>query len=138
MKANFDINDPIHLEERADALRAKDEGCAVEVFSADKWHAISTQIYWHATARYRRAPKPVKRPWNKPSDVPGPVCWIRLRYRASEQSSLEAIIVSVSDKGFEWNTNYARFCPFTAKDNIEALEHSTDRIQWKPCTTTEP
>lgn len=96
---------------------------------------------WEVRLAPRLAPEPPKpkvRPWSKPEDVPGPVCWIRGKgdYRMhmiigfagenfyiTPSCGCEPILTSSSFSETRW----------------ERMEHSTDRITWKPCTveTTE-
>ena len=79
---------------------------------------------------------PKLRAWNKPSDVPGPVCWLRKRDKTGKYASIEAMIVSVSDRGFEWFTHEGRFVTWD-DSKISQLEYSTDRETWLPCTVLE-
>ena len=52
--------------------------------------------------------------------------------------SIEAMIISVSATGFEYNTGKIKFVMWFQEEKLNKLEHSTDRINWKPCTVTEP
>lgn len=84
--------------------------------------------------QYRIKPKPVTRPWSKPEDVPGPVCWVRA------DSGLEAMISAVSPAGISFvgpsdsvqSYSWEKFARAHGK-----LLHSTDRKTWHPCTVTE-
>lgn len=80
---------------------------------------------------FRAAPEPVYRPWSKPEDVPGPVCWIRrdARYHG-------AMIVGITDDTIITSD----LCELVELTWAKAAqnEHSTDRKTWHPCTVEEP
>lgn len=84
----------------------------------------------------RIKPSPRARPWSKPQDVPGPVCWIR-RIEAPSCASLEAMVIAVSDQAITWFTNDYREYKW-ADFNRSLWEYSTDRKTWHKCTVEEP
>lgn len=78
---------------------------------------------------YRAKPEPVTRLWAKPDDVPLN-CWMRVscnpasHFFVTEVRGDSVIIGSSQAARREW-------------DNMQDLEHSTDRKTWQPCTITE-
>lgn len=86
-----------------------------------------------ALATYRQhmknTPDVKTRPWSKPDDVPGPVCWLRTRLSKNN----EDMITHVDPSGlFKGNGNDSIFY-----EMLGLYEHSTDRKTWKPCEVTE-
>ncbi len=77
---------------------------------------------------YRIKPKSAVRPWNRPEDVPGPVCWVRSIGVTDQVLMITGMSKStfcISTKGIrDWS-------------EIEDYEHSTDRKTWLPCTVTK-
>jgi len=82
---------------------------------------------------HRPKPKPSMRPWSKPEDVPGPVCWIR----PVKQTSLHMMVTTVWIAGI-------RFSDATGQvphelhfgHDLEKWgrhEYSTDRKTWQKC-----
>lgn len=127
----FDPNNPEHLLERLSALEARKALEPLELFTSTAGWRIVGSPSFDRFMRYRRAPKPVVRPWNCPADVPGPVCWIRYKDRTHEWSSLEAMVANVSHIGFEWFTRERMMVAFSDVEKLSALEQSTDRVTWK-------
>jgi hypothetical protein len=82
------------------------------------------EIVWH-----RPKPQPVSRPWSKPEDVPGPVCWIR-----SEKGQSERLVTMVASDGIRMFSLLGDHHTFFGWNSIAYYEHSTDRATWKPCT----
>lgn len=72
---------------------------------------------------YRPKPEPVTRPWSKPEDVPGPVCWVR---RSGADDRLQ-LVTFISGRGVWFGVS------MFAWEALEGFEHSTDRINWAPC-----
>ena len=78
--------------------------------------------------QYRIKTKPVTRPWSKPEDVPGPVCWLMF-------PGGESLILGTSDSGIQYaGLDCVRTLPWR---DLENVRHSTDRKTWHPCTVTE-
>lgn len=79
---------------------------------------------------YRAKPVLSVRPWSKPEDVPGPVCWVR--FENSDRA--EAIIISVDACGFR-----TLFCHSDWRESKQ-MEYSTTRRadDWHKCEVTEP
>lgn len=91
----FDFLSPQQHREIADAIDACERGDAVEILGPDgTWQLCNPQ--WAPNKRYRRAPVPVERPWNNPSDVPGPVCWLRI---GSGGEIGDAFVASIFNQG---------------------------------------
>lgn len=83
---------------------------------------------------YRPKPEPVTRPWSKPEDVPGPVCWVRNRALAGNPLPVGSLIVCVERWGVTLGANQT----LAEWDVFETLEYSTDRKTWRKCEVTEP
>lgn len=92
----------------------------------------NTSFDW--SGNFRIKPEPKTRPWSKPEDVPGPVCYLRsigfdggwtmiTGARKSTPEHLSGITIE-GGINMRW-------------DDLSDYEHSTDRAQWKPCTVTE-
>jgi hypothetical protein len=84
---------------------------------------------WQPDFDYRIKPEPKTRPWSKPEDVPGPVCWI------SGDGIIGLLIVSFHSDGGGLAAGRNEY----TWEDIEArkLKYSTDRKTWSPCTVTE-
>lgn len=88
--------------------------------------------------------EPKVRAWNKPEDVPGPVCWIRSTigaffgqtFRNSDPDAMHAMILSASLTGISYASKELQFIPW-GDPKFARLEHSTDRLTWKKCEVTE-
>lgn len=131
-----------HLRERADACDAALLCEPIERMQDNgKWTPaiVDNPERFLSSSRYRRAPAPKTRPWSKPEDVPGPVCWIRRNeVNAPHSDNVMAMIVNTSDIGFEYFTRQNGFVNWCDVEKISSLEHSTDRKTWLPCTVIEP
>lgn len=77
--------------------------------------------------------KPTLRPWSKPSDVPGPVCWLR-PIRSCGQFLVLQIDAGGLCAGYSMVTSSHHLILWSG---IAAFEHSTDRKTWHPCTVEE-
>jgi hypothetical protein len=88
---------------------------------------------------YRIKPEPVTRPWNKVSDIPGPVCYLR---STGYEEGWSMIIGARQDPvlnhgngillgGFRDEAVCVRWV------ELATHEYSTDRKTWHPCTVTE-
>lgn len=114
------------IESNYAALQAHKAGKPVECIylknSSNQWE-ITPYPKWERDFAYRLKPEPVQRPWASPDDVPGPVCWIRLR-----NDSCHWMITRVAQDVIH----------FAGSDYAYALicchEYSTDRKTWHPCT----
>lgn len=87
----------------------------------------------------RIKPEPVTRPWSKPEDVPGVVCWIG-RKDGKNIPGRGGMIITILDEGIcAWAGNKTGAIAFFSWDNIrkEKAEYSTDRKTWQPCVVTE-
>jgi len=104
-------------------------------FQPGQWNAreATGKCDWFRTRR----PLPAKLEpvyWSEPGHVPGPVCWLRMKARDGQDRNLQAQVISVSGKGFEWFANSDKFVLWSETSKLEKFEHSTDRVNWKPCT----
>jgi len=80
-------------------------------------------------------PKPpiVTRPWSKPDDVPGPVCWITNEY--AKNNGVSYMVVGIVSGGVYIAISRNTIIPW---HELAALwQYSTDRKTWHPCTVTE-
>lgn len=142
------MNDQEKLRHFASLLIAKADGKTIEShLMPGKWYEcdLSHQT-WHAAELFRIKPEPKIEYWSRPEHVPGPVCWIRkkngVNYNVGESTPLtdmktEAMIVSVSTRGFTYMAGEYHLLWWAETDMLSALEHSTDRITWQPCTVKE-
>lgn len=80
---------------------------------------------------FRAAPEPVSRPWSKPEDVPGPVCWIRWG-----DGNTQHLIGHVCIDGIK-NCTGSGTIRWSDLQNSTAAEYSIDRKTWHPCTVEE-
>lgn len=138
---------PDQLRQYAAAMLALADGKPVQSRPPGdpQWADISPEVLtWNFKFNeYRPKPEPRVRPWSKPEDVPGPVCWIRGRhdlpyphpdYREqliigfsnptafiTASCGCEPVVMSTQFSGCRW----------------EHMEYSTDRKMWHPCTVTE-
>jgi hypothetical protein len=120
------------LRDNAAAMLAFAEGKPIQ-FVASGYRATTpiwadteelTHIHdiWH-----RPKPQPVSRPWSKPEDVPGPVCWIK------SNSAFGAMVTGLHPDGLNCDGTRFRFRELS----LAKAEYSTDRKTWKPCTVEE-
>lgn len=81
---------------------------------------------------YRPKPEPVSRPWSKPDDVPGPVCWIR-------RDHWERLIIMVNPSRITFVGGVASKLEDINWDEIQrdGCEYSTDRKTWHKCEVRE-
>jgi hypothetical protein len=116
------------LRDNASAMLAFADGKPIEYDSSSSetpsWMNTEDLTYIH-TIWHR--PKPVSRPWSKPEDVPGPVCWIR-----NNRFSSMHIVAQLSDDGI-----WAHGLGMLVWGTLEDYEYSIDRKTWKPCTVEE-
>lgn len=79
---------------------------------------------------------PKLRAWNKPEDVPGPVCWLKLQ--TDLQNNFVSQILTVGDTGVRFinQTNHVEFLIWQNFARYKAA-YSTDRKTWQPCGVTE-
>lgn len=143
MKSPYEYSDTnsTHLRERADALDAQADGLPTQFMSMEtgEWNDRSQGVEkadFNQSFRYRRKPTPVARRWNRKADIPAPICWVRRKGDVGNLG-LETMIASRSDAGFELYNNGERFISFKEPEMIDALEHSTDCVNWSDLTTTE-
>lgn len=69
--------------------------------------------------------EPVEKRWNKPEDVPGPVCWLRWH-----DGSID-MIVGISGEGVLCNGELISWI------TLQNIKYSTDRKTWLPCTCAQ-
>lgn len=128
------------LKQTFDALRAHLKGEPVEQsLRGGEWEPLcgnfticgSDPLLW----RYRPKHEQKTRPWSKPKDVPGPICWIREARFPTAQS----MILGIGDRGVDYMCSTTGDIETDTWGEIEQsnCEYSTDRKTWHPCTITE-
>lgn len=80
---------------------------------------------------YRIKPEPVTRPWSKPEDVPGSVCWMR-GARGTGVNDVQRFVTIVNSTGVSFSHGGEVYWA-----RIPDWEYSTDRKTWQPCVVTE-
>ncbi len=95
--------------------------------SQSKWQNSFWPVFNDSGLLYRPAPKPVTRPWSKPEDVPGPVCWLR------SESDHAFLVLEVHQSGMIIPGRTTQI----VWDQVKWWEHSTDRKAWHKCEVTE-
>lgn len=84
--------------------------------------------------QYRPKPEPAVRPWSKPDDVPGPVCWIRSNLDREYDTYLIGRIVP----GGVWTMNASgNQCWEWERFDDGDMEYSIDRKTWHKCEVPE-
>jgi hypothetical protein len=73
----------------------------------------------------------VIRPWSKPEDVPGPVCWIR-----ADSRFYGAMIVGIDEHGV-WTAGGDENIRHTWAAFNTPTEYSTDMKTWSPCVVAQ-
>lgn len=125
---------PQQLRDTADAIEAHERGEPIECRLwgiADEWAEINppnNPSWGFDSFIYRPKPKPKKRPWSKPEDVPGPVCWLRISSDGKEYLvyGISGIGLTTAVRLIDWN-----------QMSLPGLEYSVDRKTWHPCTVEE-
>lgn len=128
---------PQQAKELAPILAAYGKGETIQ-FRIDgrEWkdNANFSGLEWGRTdTEYRIKPKPVTRPWSKPEDVPGPVCWVR-------NPEKERLVIVVTEEGITAAAQARASEPVDLNWKrlaAQKWEYSTDRKTWHPCTVTE-
>lgn len=90
----------------------------------------------HRRTRRPLPAEPVTRPWSKPEDVPGPVCF--LRYSTAKDTW--QVVVGASRMGVLLlvGAEESPVIRMAAWDTVSKhWQHSTDRRTWLPCTVTQ-
>jgi len=78
--------------------------------------------------RTHRPLPPVSRPWSRPEDVPGPVCWVR-----NGDSDFESMILAIKDAGiFISGHTKQDWLPWDLLTRHSG-QYSTDRKTWHKC-----
>ena len=100
--------------------------------NSDRWvdYLHTDMMPDFANRPFRPKPQPVSRPWSKPDDVPGPVCWIRW----IDERNNERMIVHVDGSGIFSGSQMK--CVMFGGEFLK-WEYSTDRKTWHPCTVEE-
>jgi len=113
---------------------AGDEYLHSGTWNAETYQGVNrvTRDYLYFKTRTRRplpsAPKIV--PWDCPGDVPGPVCWIRNR----EQTTCW-MVLALCKEGIHYTGSLpSMLLKWGSMADRGNYEHSTDRLNWKPCT----
>lgn len=99
-----------------------------------QWHshfplAKGDVVHW-CSHDYRLYREPISRPWSKPSDVPGPVCWVR----GKAWDGYLFLVTVILTRGIYAGSMDLSWGMLTSI----GVEYSTDTVTWQPCTTTAP
>ena len=123
------------LRDNAAAILAFADGKPIQ-FDASSYGS-TTQLWYDTTDLrhmhdiwHRPKPQPVSRPWSKPEDVPLH-CWIRLG--AGEP---ERLVIIVASNGIRIAGTSCHSAFFEWRE-LSALEYSTDRKTWHPCSVED-
>lgn len=121
------------LHAAIDAHRAG-KPCEVSVDGGCNWNDVNpaNSTWAIGVAFFRPKAEPKTRPWSKPDDVPGSVCWIK---PAGSVRAYMAMVVGFYFSGIRVVTSEIDEIEYT---EIHKYEYSTDRKTWLPCTTIEP
>jgi hypothetical protein len=127
------------LKQNAAAMVAFADGKPIE-FQAERDDGTFSDV-WRYTSNinnidripHRPKPEPKTRPWSKPDDVPGPVCWLG---SSSSQSLHEQHLIScVCCRGVWWHSGQTHM--LSTWEDLGGNTYSTDRKTWHPCIITE-
>lgn len=77
---------------------------------------------------YRPKPEPATVPWDCADDVPGPVCYLRIK----DEPYSWSMVLGAGKKGIIVPDYHGKLT-FNYEE-LERVEHSTDRKTWHPCT----
>lgn len=132
---------PEQIQSNADAVKAHLEGKEVEFrwMIDEKWSPLKLHPAWSFNkVLYRPKPEPKTRPWSKPDDVPAPICWIRF----NDQYGFSSMVTAIRREGIVLadapsDTNKDGTVTFFPWDQLDDMEYSADRINWKKCEVTE-
>jgi hypothetical protein len=123
----------------------RDNAAAILAFADGKPIQFEASAYGEVTQRWldtpelthihniwhRPKPQPVSRDWSKPEDVPLLRCLIRTR-----KGEPERLVTMVASNGIRIAGTSCDSAFFEWRE-LSALEYSTDRKTWKPCTVEE-
>lgn len=122
---------PTQLRQTADAIEALKAGKRIQhQMITGEWLDYDNDLYtmnFNGDVGYRVKPEPVSCPWSKPEDVPGPVCWIRLRANLSAEMMVTAVCAMGVHAGgalLEWAS-------------LKDFEYAAHRCEWQPCTVDD-
>jgi len=132
---------PEQLKQNAAAMIAFADGKKVQRTAQDDFTGLSgwfdTNPIWEFDRHlYRPKPEPKTRPWSKPEDVPGPVCWLRF----ANESWGDTMIIGVRPRGiYVANIDIKPGVYFMDWKYFvtDYTNYSTDRKTWLPCEVTE-
>jgi len=124
-----------HLRQNADCMDAYEAGRPIEFFDTllSRWMPEDRNpANWGVTTLHRPKPEPKTRPWSKPDDVPGPVCWIR-ETNGVKETYLIVCLYGSHQIAITTVLGHAvlRF------EDLNNYEYSTDRKTWHNCEVTE-
>ena len=122
------------LKQNAAAMIAFADGLPIQFIAAnsDRWvdYLHTDMMPDFANRPFRPKPQPVSRPWSKPEDVPLH-CWIRLGAVEPER-----LVIMVVSNGIRIAGTSCHSAFFEWRE-LSALDHSTDRKTWHPCTVED-
>ena len=124
---------PDQLKQNAAAMIAFAEGKPIQRKRTDGVWYDESNIAGMDWLPFRPKPEPKTRPWSKPDDVPGPVCWIR---GSSEDSKSAYLVTCIVHDGISYGLREET--AFRTWDMLRRYcEYSTDRKTWHKCEVTE-
>lgn len=118
------------LRQNAAAMLAHTDGKPIQfLHSAYGWTDTDDMEGIGSGIEYRPKPQPITRPWSKPEDVPGPVCW--MRHNRTDGGCM--LVIGIEPKlGIEalvWKSKVE----ILTWAEISGWEYSTDRRTWRKC-----
>ncbi len=124
--------DQLRLKQNAAAMIAFADGKPIQgrlISDTDReqWEDYKHSNWCFGSHEYRPKPEPTVRPWSKPDDVPGPVCWVR--FANGDRGA--AMVISIDSAGAR--TIYGH----SVWNDMIGWEHSIDQKTWLPCVVTE-
>lgn len=121
---------PESLEQTAAAMRAFSEGKLIQSkqFMDQEWGACVSPRWFLDTHEYRPKPELATVPWDCADDVPGPVCYLRIK----DEPYSWSMVLGAGKKGIIVPDYHGKLT-FNYEE-LERVEHSTDRKTWHPCT----
>lgn len=133
---------PALLRMNADCIEAFNRGEEIEFYDWEKqaWFKETRLVSsWGVLTPHRVKRAPVSRPWSKPDDVPGPVCWIRYKGNMSGAWSmvLSANTYGISSAGSFAGPLYTVRIGRNSWGDLSGFEYSTDRKTWHKCEVVE-
>lgn len=139
-KLDAEIKAKQELKEIALAVYAGAEWEVRYRVGQDCWHKAHYELEWYLTEhrapiwQVRLKPKPVMRPWSKPEDVPA-LCWLTQKDPGTQIPTYHLVNLVCRNGVYVNNGGVNQLWKWSKV--VRENRYSTDRINWKPCETTE-